>query len=91
MLLPILILCNENNIAKLVVGARQKNYSEWQQMITIGTKSDNAWYRVTTNDNEWQWAVILANFFSFFRITEKINTMHYKENTLGGLVERLSN
>ena len=39
-------------------------------MTTSGTTSDNRGYnerekmtsRMTTNDNEWQWVVLLANF-----------------------------
>ena len=35
-------------------------------MTTSGRTSDNQWQRVTTNYNEWQRAVILANFSDFF-------------------------
>ena len=54
-----------------------------RQRITMsGTRSDNEWYnerqRVTTNDNEWQRVVILANFL-FSWITEEPITMYVKE------------
>ena len=50
-----------------------------------GKSSDNEWYnewqRMTTNDNEWQWVTISANF-SFFPIREEPTTKHRKENSL---------
>ena len=36
-----------------------------------------------TNDNEWQWVVILA-IFSFFPITEEPTTKRPKEKPWGG-------
>ena len=49
-----------------------------QQVKTSGTTSDNECQRVTTNDNEWQRVVILADF-SFARIKGEPTTMHPKE------------
>ena len=43
--------------------------------------SDNEWQRMRTNDNEWQWVTIAANF-SVFEIREEPTTKHPKENSL---------
>ena len=63
------------------------NDSEWQQVTTSDTTSDNEWYnewqRVTTNDNESQRMAFKAIFFFFFfRIREEPITKHPKEKSL---------
>ena len=57
------------------------NDNEWQTTsgTTSGKTRDNEWQEMTTNDNEWKWVVILANFLFFFRIGEEPTTTHPKE------------
>ena len=69
--------------------------SDKQQVVrrvtTSGKTRDNEWQEMTTNDNEWKWVVILANFLFF---SNRRGTYHYapKRNSLNteeDLEERL--
>ena len=69
------------------------NDNEWQTTsgTTSGKTRDNEWQEMTTNDNEWKWVVILANFLFF---SNRRGTYHYapKRNSLNteeDLEERL--
>ena len=50
-------------------------------MVQWETASHNEWKRLTTNQNKWQWVVILGNL-PFFLVTEEPTTMYPKENSL---------
>ena len=81
---------------KIVHKKTDKWYIEWQRVVRVSTNDnewqttsgttsgktrDNEWQEMTTNDNEWKWVVILANFLFF---SNRRGTYHYapKRNSL---------